>query len=117
MVAMLACAGLAAGQGYPSKPVRVIVALPARRRRFSVRHPVRQNFKRDTGQGFIVDHRAGGGHRHRHHRRGQGRSGRPHPAGQCHASISSTTGWSGSQFDTLKDLTPIAILTRSDPSW
>jgi tripartite-type tricarboxylate transporter receptor subunit TctC len=59
-MALLAAAG-AAAQGYPAKPVKVIVPYPPGGATDIVARVVAQKLSEQTGQQFLVDNRGGGG--------------------------------------------------------
>jgi tripartite-type tricarboxylate transporter receptor subunit TctC len=60
LVAALAAAG-AAAQGYPAKPVKIIVPYPPGGPTDIVARVVAQKLSEQTGQQFVVDNRGGGG--------------------------------------------------------
>jgi tripartite-type tricarboxylate transporter receptor subunit TctC len=61
MLAALLCAGIAFGQSYPTKPIRVIVSYPAGGANDIVARTIGQKLKDLIGASIVVENRAGAG--------------------------------------------------------
>jgi tripartite-type tricarboxylate transporter receptor subunit TctC len=110
-LAFLFCAGAASAQGYPEKPVRVVVPFPAGGAADIVARQVVQGVGAALGAQFIVDNRAGAGGAI-----GADNVARAQPDGYALLFASSSAMsinphiGAKSPYDALRDFTPIVLI-------
>jgi tripartite-type tricarboxylate transporter receptor subunit TctC len=111
LLAALLLTGAASGQGYPEKPVRIVVPFPAGGAADIVARQVAQGLSASVGQQFIVDNRAGAGG-------AIGADSVARAAADGHTLLFASSSAMSinphisakSPYDALRDFTPIALI-------
>jgi tripartite-type tricarboxylate transporter receptor subunit TctC len=111
--ALLGMAGLASAQPYPNKPVRVIIPFPPGGTLDFVGRMLAQKLSEQTGQQFVIENRPGG-----NNMIGSAAVAAAPADGYTllfNASTFTTTPMTvkASQYDVLKDFTPIALVAKA----
>ena len=114
MICNIAVAGQAAAQGYPAKPVRIIVPFTAGGPNDSVLRPLSQKLHELLGQPFVVDYRPGG-----NAIIGTDYVAKSSPDGYTLLIISSTftintATYAKLPFDAIRDFAPISSIATGD---